>query len=74
MALLVVVEELLIKMKCNKKKELALGKKIEMEHAKLFPKNLRGYMSRKIALDHIKEHPCYYSKGLIQMERKLKKK
>lgn len=45
-----------------------------MEHAKLFPKNLRKVMATKIANDHIKEYPCYYSEGLIKMERRLKKK
>lgn len=59
-------------MKCNKKKELIIGTKIEQEHSHLFRKSLRELMARKIARDHIKEFPCYYSKGLIPMERKLK--
>ena len=29
--------------------------------------------AKKIATDHIKEFPCYYSKGLIPMEARLKK-
>jgi hypothetical protein len=61
-------------MVCKKKLELKIGTKIEMEHSKLFPKNLRKVMATKIATDHIKEYPCYYSKGLIPMERRLKKK
>jgi len=61
-------------MKCNKEKELKIGMEIEMEHAHLFPKNLRTSMSKKIAKDHIMELPCYYSKGLIPMERRLRKK
>ncbi len=56
------------------KKELKIGMKIEMEHAKLFPKNLRKVMATRIATDHIKEYPCYYSQGLIKMEKRLKKK
>ncbi|GAF83692.1 unnamed protein product [marine sediment metagenome] len=61
-------------MVCKKKKELLLGIKKEMEHAGLFPKNLRLSMAERIAKDHIRESPCYYSKGLIPMERRLKKK
>ena len=53
--------------KCKFVKELRIGKKIEMEHG------LGKKMAKKIALDHIKEFPCYYSKGLIPMERKLRK-
>lgn len=59
-------------MKCNKEKELKIGMKIEMEHAKLFPKNLRKSMVRAIAKDHISELPCYYSKGIIPMEKRLR--
>jgi hypothetical protein len=66
---------LLIKMvKCNKKKELKIGTKIEMEHSKIFPKNLQSSLAKKIAADHIKEFPCYYSKGLIPLEKKLRRK
>lgn len=60
-------------MKCNFKKELAIGKKIEAEHAHLFPKQQRKTIVKKIAMDHIKEFPCYYSKGLVPFERRLKK-
>jgi len=56
------------------KSELAIGTKIEMEHAKLFPKRIQRKMARKIAQDHIREFPKYYSKGLIPMERRLKTK
>lgn len=55
-------------MKCNYFKELKIGTKIEMEH------HLGLNRARKIAQDHIKEFPCYYSKGLIPMEKKLKGK
>ena len=61
-------------MGCNKLKELKLGRKIEMEHTHNFPKNIRKKMANAIATDHIKEFGCYYSKGLIPMEKKLKKK
>jgi len=61
-------------MKCSFSKELKIGTKIEMEHSELFPENLQKSMARKIAKDHIKEFPCYYSKGLIPMERKLRRK
>ena len=57
--------------KCKKKNELKLGIKAEMEHAHLFPKNLRKSMAKRIAQDHIKEYPCYYSKGLVPLERRL---
>ena len=58
-------------MKCNYSKELNIGTKIELEHKSLFPKAQQNTMARKIAMQHIKESPCYYSKGLIPMERKL---
>jgi hypothetical protein len=49
-------------------KELAIGVKIEREHTNN-PK-----IARAIAIAHLcKESPVYYSKGLIQMERRLKK-
>jgi len=54
-------------MKCPLDKELKLGKKIEMEHTK------NPYIAEKIAKDHLKEFDCYYSKGLIPMEKKLSK-
>lgn len=60
-------------MKCNKNKEKKIGIKIEMEHAHLFPKKIQLQMANKISSDHIKEFPCYYTKGLIPMEKKLKK-
>ena len=59
-------------MKCNLNKEIKIGKKIEMEHASLFPKKIQKKMAEKIASQHIKEFPCYYSKGLIPLEKKLK--
>jgi len=61
-------------MRCNINKELKLGTKIEMEHKSLFPKNIQKIMAEKIAKQHIKEFPCYYSKGLIKMENKLRRK
>jgi len=54
-------------MKCNLNKQLQLGKKIEMEHAHLFPKKMQKTITKKIALDHIKEDSCYYTK-LIKLE------
>ena len=58
-------------MKCKFRKELKIGRKIELEHSKLFPKKIQKKMAENIAKDHIKEFPCYYSKGLIPMEKKL---
>jgi len=58
--------------KCNLKRELALGIKMETEHSHLFKKNMQKIMSKKIASDHIKEYPCYYSRGLVPMEKRLK--
>jgi len=43
-------------------KQLKLGKKVEMEHAHLFPKNLRETMAERIAKEHIKEDKNYYTK------------
>jgi hypothetical protein len=60
-------------MVCNRNKQLKIGIGIEMEHAHNFPKNLRKTMAKRIATDHIKEFPCYYTKGLIPMENKLKR-
>jgi hypothetical protein len=48
-------------MKCNYKQQLKIGKKIEMEHAHLFPKKLQKTITLKIAKDHLKENKCYYS-------------
>lgn len=45
-------------------KQLILGIKVEMEHAHLFPKNKRLHMAVKIAKDHLKEDPNYYTKLL----------
>jgi hypothetical protein len=49
------------------KKELKLGSKIEMEHTK------SKRLATKIAKDHLREFPNYYTKGLIPLERKLRK-
>ncbi len=54
-------------MKCPIKKELKIGSKIELEHT------TDKKLARKIATDHIKEFPCYYTKGLLPMERKLRR-
>lgn len=59
---------------CNRKKELKLGRKIELEHAHNFPKSKQKSMANKIALDHINEFECYYSKGLLPMEKMLSRK
>ena len=58
--------------KCNYSKELKIGEAIEMEHSSLFPKSKQKQMAKKIAKDHILEFSCYYTKGLIPMEKKLK--
>lgn len=47
--------------------EIKIGQKIEMEHTNNKKKAL------KIAEQHLCEFPNYYSKGLIPMEKKLKK-
>ena len=49
------------------KRELQIGSKIELEHTN------SKKVARKIAKDHLKEYPNYYTKGLIPMERKLKR-
>ena len=54
-------------MKCNINKELKIGQRIELEH------HVSLKRARQIAMDHVKEFPCYYSRGLIPMERRLKK-
>lgn len=59
-------------MKCSSKRELEIGKKVELEHSSHFPKHLQKKIAEEIARDHIKEFHCYYSKGLIPMEKKLK--
>ena len=43
------------------------GRKIELEHTK------STKLAAKIARDHLNEFPCYYTKGLLPMERKLKR-
>lgn len=48
-------------------RELKIGKKIEMEHG------LGRSMAIKIAKDHLCEFPHYYTKGLLPMERKLRR-
>lgn len=42
--------------------QLKLGIKAEMEHAHLFPKNLKKAMAERIAKDHLKEDKKYYTK------------
>ena len=44
------------------RKGLKEGIKIELEHAHLFPKNLQKIMAERIAKDHLKEDPKYYTK------------
>ena len=53
--------------KCNINKELKIGQRIELEH------HVSLKRARQIALDHVKEFPCYYTKGLLPMELKLKR-
>ena len=48
------------------KRQLKIGVQVEMEHT------TSKTIARKIALDHLREDPRYYSK-LIRMERKKKK-
>lgn len=59
-------------MVCRYSQQLKLGKKIEMEHAHLFPKSQQRVMTTKIAKDHLKESPCYY-KELVKLETKLRR-
>ena len=54
-------------MKCNIKKELKIGQEIELEH------NVSKKKAKKIAMGHLMESPCYYTKGLLPMEKKLKR-
>lgn len=49
------------------KKELALGIPVELEHTT--SKKKAAY----IAKQHLTEFPNYYSKGLIPMERRLRR-
>ena len=60
-------------MKCKYSEQLKLGKKIEMEHAHLFPKKIQTKMATKIAKDHLRENVCYY-KELVKLETKLGRK
>ena len=53
-------------MKCDFKKQLKIGMKIESEHTRDLA------LRRKIALDHIREFPCYYE-ALKKMEATLRK-
>ena len=50
------------------KKELKLGIKIEMEHTN------SKKIAERIAKQHLIEYPHYYTKGLIPMEKKLKRR
>jgi hypothetical protein len=52
----------------EKLKNIRIGTKIEMEHT------TSKKRARKIAIDHIEEFPNYYTKGLIPMEKKLKRR
>lgn len=49
------------------KKELKIGSKIELEHTSSKAR------ATKIAKQHLCEFPNYYTKGLVPMERRLKK-
>ena len=49
------------------KKELKLGMPIEMEHT------TSRRVAKRIASQHICEFKNYYSKGLIPLEKKLKR-
>jgi len=51
---------------CNKR-QLEIGKKIEMEHTR------SKKVAEKIARDHLREFPNYYTE-LVKMEKKLKKR
>lgn len=46
-------------------KEIAIGKKIEMEHT------TNSKVALRIAKQHLCEFPNYYSKGLVPMEKRL---
>ena len=48
------------------KKDISIGRKIELEHTKSLK------TAERIAKQHEIEFPLYYKKGLIPMERKLK--
>jgi hypothetical protein len=53
--------------KCKYRRELRLGTQIELEHTKSLKR------AAKIASDHLKEFKCYYSQGLIPLEKRLKR-
>jgi len=48
-------------------RELSIGTKMEMEHTK------SKSIAERIAKQHLCEFPHYYSKGLIPMEKRLKR-
>ncbi len=48
-------------------KELRIGTKIELEHTR-FRK-----VAEKITKDHLREFPRYYTRGILPMEKRLKK-
>jgi hypothetical protein len=50
------------------RKELKLGIQIEKEHT------ANRNIAKEIAKDHLTEFPKYYSKGLIPLEKRLKKR
>lgn len=49
------------------KVELRIGTSIEMEHTK------SKKVAERIAKDHLREHPKYYTLGILPMEKRLKK-
>lgn len=49
------------------KRELKIGRRIELEHTR------SKSLATKIAKDHLREFPNYYTMGLLPMERKLKR-
>ena len=55
--------------KCKfRTRELKIGTKIEMEHT------TKKSVAERIAKQHLCEFPQYYSKGLIPMEKRLKRR
>ena len=40
--------------------DVAAGTKHEMEHTRGVPKTQKRRLAKKIAIDHLKEHPTYY--------------
>lgn len=48
-------------------KEIRIGTKIELEHTK------SKRIAAKIAKDHLREFPKYYTLGLIPLEKKFKR-